>query len=76
MGETILENKFFSAKRVTGTAIKIAGMGGENCYLVEGSERALLIDGLCGVGSLTATSITSVQPGNTGNCLSSRTIFR
>ena len=54
MGETILENKFFSAKRVTGTAIKIAGMGGENCYLVEGSERALLIDGLCGVGSLKA----------------------
>ena len=33
---------------------RIAGMGGELCYLVEGSERALLIDGLSGVGSLRA----------------------
>ena len=29
-------------------------MGGELCYLIEGNERALLIDGLTGVGSLKA----------------------
>ncbi len=29
-------------------------MGGELCYLIEGDERALLIDGLTGVGSLKA----------------------
>ena len=34
--------------------VLIAGMGGELCYLVEGTERALLIDGLSGVGSLKA----------------------
>lgn len=54
MGERLLQNKFFTAERVTPTAIRISGMGGEKCYLVEGSERALLIDGLCGVGSLKA----------------------
>lgn len=54
MEDIILQNKFFSASRVTPTAVRISGMGGENCYLAEGSERALLIDGLCGVGSLKA----------------------
>ena len=32
----------------------IAGLGGEQSYLIEGSDKALLIDGLAGVGSLKA----------------------
>ena len=47
-----MENKFFSSSKIYDNVTRIAGMGGELCYLVEGSERALLIDGLSGVGSL------------------------
>jgi glyoxylase-like metal-dependent hydrolase (beta-lactamase superfamily II) len=32
----------------------IAGLAGELCYLIEGREKALLVDGLSGVGSLRA----------------------
>ena len=49
-----MQNKFFSAEKIYPNVTRIAGMGGELCYLVEGSERALLIDGLSGVGSLKA----------------------
>lgn len=49
-----MQNKFFSTDKILPYVTRIAGMGGELCYLVEGSERALLIDGLCGVGSLKA----------------------
>ncbi len=49
-----MQNKFFSAEKILPYVTRIAGMGGELCYLVEGTERALLIDGLCGVGSLKA----------------------
>lgn len=49
-----MKSKFFSAERITDTATRIAGMGGELCYLIEGKEKALLIDGLSGVGSLKA----------------------
>lgn len=49
-----MQNKFFSAEKILPHVTRIAGMGGELCYLVEGEERALLIDGLIGVGSLKA----------------------
>ena len=49
-----MENKFFTSKKIYDNVTCIAGMGGELCYLVEGKERALLIDGLSGVGSLKA----------------------
>lgn len=52
--EVRLKNKFFTAYKLYDGVALIAGLGGENCYLVEGSERALLIDGLTGVGSLKA----------------------
>lgn len=50
----IMQNKFFRSEKITDTTTRIAGLGGELCYLVEGKERALLIDGLVGVGSLRA----------------------
>lgn len=50
----IAQNKFFTAVRVGKSITQISGLAGEKCYLVEGSERALLIDGLTGVGSLKA----------------------
>ncbi len=49
-----MQNKFFSADKIYPNVTRIAGMGGELCYLVEGEDRALLIDGLSGVGSLKA----------------------
>lgn len=49
-----MQNKFFSAEKIYPYVTRISGMGGELCYLVEGNERALLIDGLTGVGSLRA----------------------
>ena len=47
-------SKFFTANRIFENVTQIGGLGGELCYLVEGGERALLIDGLSGVGSLKA----------------------
>lgn len=47
-------SKFFTAKKIRDNVTLIAGLGGEQCYLIEGSEKALLIDGLAGVGSLKA----------------------
>lgn len=52
--EKCMMNKFFEAAKVDDGIFRITGMGRENCYLVEGNERALLIDGLSGVGSLKA----------------------
>lgn len=52
--EKHMVNKFFEAVKIDDGIFRITGMGRENCYLVEGSERALLIDGLSGVGSLKA----------------------
>ncbi len=49
-----MQNKFFSTDKLSDTVTRIHGMGGELCYLIEGEERALLIDGLVGVGSLKA----------------------
>lgn len=49
-----MQNKFFSTDKLLDRVTRIHGMGGELCYLIEGDERALLIDGLTGVGSLKA----------------------
>lgn len=45
-------SRFFEASKVFDNVTLIAGLGGEQCYLVEGEKKALLIDGLSGVGSL------------------------
>lgn len=47
-------SKFFTARRIFENVTQIEGLGRELCYLVEGNDRALLIDGLTGVGSLKA----------------------
>ncbi len=49
-----MESKFFKACQIRDGVTMITGLGGEQCYLVEGREKALLIDGLAGVGSLKA----------------------
>lgn len=49
-----MESKFFQSKKIYDNVTLIQGLGGVQCYLVEGQERALLIDGLTGVGSLRA----------------------
>lgn len=48
----ILQNEFFTAFRLFDNVAAIEGLAGEYCYLVEGEQRALLIDGLTGVGAL------------------------
>jgi len=48
------ESKFFKAQSILPGVTCITGLGMENCYLVEGSEKALLIDTLTGVGNLKA----------------------
>lgn len=45
-------SKFFKVNSLFENVRQIEGLGGELCYLVEGKERAVLIDGLTGVGSL------------------------
>ena len=47
-------SKFFTAHKIYENVTQIGGLGGELCYLIEGEERALLIDGLTGIGSLKA----------------------
>ncbi len=47
-------SKFFTANKIFENVTQIGGLGGELCYLIEGGERAMLIDGLAGVGSLRA----------------------
>ena len=49
-----MESRFFKATKIMDGVTAIAGLGGELAYLVEGTERALFIDGLAGVGSLKA----------------------
>ena len=48
------ESKFFKTRKIFGHVTLITGLGGEQAYLIEGGERALLVDGLSGVGSLKA----------------------
>jgi len=50
----MIMNKFFTAEKILPNVTRITGMGGEHAYLIEGEKRALLIDGLTGVGSLKA----------------------
>jgi glyoxylase-like metal-dependent hydrolase (beta-lactamase superfamily II) len=52
--ETNRVSKFFSPQRIAPQTTVIAGLGMELCYLLEGSERALLIDALSGAGNLRA----------------------
>ena len=47
-----MKSKFFEAKKINEYITQIIGLAGEQCYLIEGSEGALLFDGLCGEGSL------------------------
>ncbi len=49
-----VESKFFTARPIAPGVRQIVGMGMEYCYLIEGNERALLVDTLCGVGNLKA----------------------
>lgn len=49
-----MKNKFFMTTEVNDYVTRITGLGGENAYLIRGNERALLFDGLTGVGSLKA----------------------
>lgn len=46
------KSRFFTAIKLFDNVTLIVGLAGEQCYLIEGSEKALLIDGLTGVGSL------------------------
>lgn len=52
MKEQIAQNKFFTAYKAAEGVTRIVGMAMECCYLVEGKNGALLIDGLTGVGTL------------------------
>ncbi len=52
--EVIKQNQFFTALRIQKGLTMIEGMARELCYLVEGEDYAVLIDGLTGIGSLRA----------------------
>ena len=47
-----MKSKFFETKKVNEYITQIIGLAGEQCYLIEGNESALLFDGLSGEGSL------------------------
>ncbi|WP_322174391.1 MBL fold metallo-hydrolase [Acutalibacter caecimuris] len=47
-------SKFFKSKKIFDHVTLITGLGWEQSYLIEGRDKALLIDGLAGVGSLRA----------------------
>jgi glyoxylase-like metal-dependent hydrolase (beta-lactamase superfamily II) len=49
-----LDSKFFTTKEIAPQTTLIGGLGNEQCYLLEGRERALLIDALTGAGNLRA----------------------
>jgi glyoxylase-like metal-dependent hydrolase (beta-lactamase superfamily II) len=49
-----MESKFFKTEQIAPGTTAIAGLGNELCYLLEGKERALLIDALTGAGNLRA----------------------
>ena len=53
-GATLPSNKFFSAEKVRENIIRIRGVAGELMYLVEGKNKAVLIDAGTGVGDLSA----------------------
>ncbi len=47
-------SKFFTAEAIFDNVTAITGLAGEKCFLIQGREKALLIDALTGVGSLKA----------------------
>jgi glyoxylase-like metal-dependent hydrolase (beta-lactamase superfamily II) len=49
-----LKSKFFDAREISPGTTAIMGLGMELCYLLEGKDRALLIDTLTGAGNLRA----------------------
>jgi glyoxylase-like metal-dependent hydrolase (beta-lactamase superfamily II) len=49
-----MTSKFFTSKEIAPKTTAIEGLGNELCYLLEGEERALLIDALTGAGNLRA----------------------
>lgn len=49
-----MTSKFFTVKEITPGTTAIGGLGNELCYLLEGKDRALLIDALTGAGNLRA----------------------
>jgi glyoxylase-like metal-dependent hydrolase (beta-lactamase superfamily II) len=49
-----MTSKFFTSKEIAPKTTAIGGLGNELCYLLEGEERALLIDALTGAGNLRA----------------------
>ena len=49
-----MESKFFKSRKILDRVTLISGLAGEQCYLIQGKERALLIDALSGIGSLKA----------------------
>jgi glyoxylase-like metal-dependent hydrolase (beta-lactamase superfamily II) len=49
-----MTSKFFTTKEIAPKTTAIEGLGNELCYLLEGTERALLIDALTGAGNLRA----------------------
>ena len=53
-GGPAIESKFFKARKIFPDVTLISGLAGEQCYLIEGREKALLIDALSGIGSLRA----------------------
>jgi glyoxylase-like metal-dependent hydrolase (beta-lactamase superfamily II) len=49
-----MDSKFFTSQKIAEKTTVISGLSGELCYLVEGAQKALLIDSLCGAGNLKA----------------------
>jgi glyoxylase-like metal-dependent hydrolase (beta-lactamase superfamily II) len=49
-----MTSKFFIAREIAPKTTAIEGLGNELCYLLEGTDRALLIDALTGAGNLRA----------------------
>jgi glyoxylase-like metal-dependent hydrolase (beta-lactamase superfamily II) len=49
-----MDSKFFFTKEIAPKTTLIGGLGNELCYLLEGKDRALLIDALTGAGNLRA----------------------
>ena len=47
-----MEMEFFQVEKITDHVTRISGLISEYMYLVEGSERALLIDSGCGAGDI------------------------
>jgi glyoxylase-like metal-dependent hydrolase (beta-lactamase superfamily II) len=52
--DNMKNSKFFSTKEIAPHITAIIGLGNELCYLIEGTQKALLIDSLIGVGNLRA----------------------